>query len=68
MDVVIVFVKEMFKIWKEVLIFECVCIMMKYVVLLKENYDEFVMIICYELGKIFEDVKGDVWCGIEVVE
>ena len=42
-------------------------IMMKYAALLKENHDELATIICHELGKTFEDAKGDVWRGIEVV-
>ncbi|MBK4532492.1 aldehyde dehydrogenase family protein, partial [Enterobacter cloacae] len=35
---------------------------------LKEHHDELAKIVSSELGKTFEDAKGDVWRGIEVVE
>lgn len=60
--------KEAFVTWKEVPISERARIMMRYAALLKENHDEIATIICHELGKTFEDAKGDVWRGIEVVE
>ncbi|HAU03465.1 MAG TPA: methylmalonate-semialdehyde dehydrogenase (CoA acylating), partial [Pseudoalteromonas shioyasakiensis] len=68
MDAAIASAKETFKTWKEVPISERARIMMKYAALLKENHDELATIICHELGKTFEDAKGDVWRGIEVVE
>ena len=50
---------------KEVPISERARIMMKYVhqkkTIICDDY-------CHELGKTFEDAKGDVWRGIEVVE
>lgn len=68
MDAAIASASETFKTWKDVPITERARIMMKYAALLKENHDELATIICHELGKTFEDAKGDVWRGIEVVE
>jgi len=68
MDAAISSAAETFKTWKEVPISERARIMMKYAALLKEHHDELATIICHELGKTFEDAKGDVWRGIEVVE
>jgi malonate-semialdehyde dehydrogenase (acetylating)/methylmalonate-semialdehyde dehydrogenase len=42
--------------------------MMRYQALLKEHHDEIAEILAQETGKTFEDAKGDVWRGIEVVE
>ncbi len=60
--------KEAFQTWKEVPVSERARIMMRYAQLLKDHHDELATIICHELGKTFEDAKGDVWRGIEVVE
>ncbi len=60
--------QETFKTWKDVPVSERARIMMKYAQLLKDHHDELATIICHELGKTFEDAKGDVWRGIEVVE
>lgn len=60
--------QETFKTWKKVPVTERARIMMRYAALLKEHHDELATIICHELGKTFEDAKGDVWRGIEVVE
>ena len=68
MDAAIASASETFKTWKDVPITERARIMMKYATLLKEHHDELATIICHELGKTFEDAKGDVWRGIEVVE
>jgi malonate-semialdehyde dehydrogenase (acetylating)/methylmalonate-semialdehyde dehydrogenase len=38
------------------------------VALLKEHHDELGEILSQDTGKTFEDAKGDVWRGIEVVE
>ena len=40
----------------------------RYQHLLKENHDELAELLAQETGKTFEDAKGDVWRGIEVVE
>ncbi len=60
--------KAAFKTWKEVPVSERARVMMRYAALLKEHHDEIATIICHELGKTFEDAKGDLWRGIEVVE
>jgi malonate-semialdehyde dehydrogenase (acetylating)/methylmalonate-semialdehyde dehydrogenase len=43
-------------------------LMMRYQALLKEHHDELGEILAQDTGKTFEDAKGDVWRGIEVVE
>jgi malonate-semialdehyde dehydrogenase (acetylating)/methylmalonate-semialdehyde dehydrogenase len=42
--------------------------MMRYCHLLKEHHDELGELLSQDTGKTFEDAKGDVWRGIEVVE
>ncbi|RTE86952.1 MULTISPECIES: CoA-acylating methylmalonate-semialdehyde dehydrogenase [Gammaproteobacteria] len=60
--------KEAFKTWKEVPVSERARVMMRYQALLKEHHDEIAEILAKETGKTFDDAKGDVWRGIEVVE
>jgi malonate-semialdehyde dehydrogenase (acetylating)/methylmalonate-semialdehyde dehydrogenase len=57
-----------FESWKEVPVPQRARLMLRYQHLLKEHHDELAEIISQELGKTFEDAKGDVWRGIEVVE
>jgi malonate-semialdehyde dehydrogenase (acetylating)/methylmalonate-semialdehyde dehydrogenase len=59
---------EVFKTWKEVPVSERARVMMRYQALLKEHHDEIAEILSSETGKTFEDARGDVWRGIEVVE
>jgi malonate-semialdehyde dehydrogenase (acetylating) / methylmalonate-semialdehyde dehydrogenase len=59
---------EVFRAWKEVPVSERARVMMRYQALLKEHHDEIAEILSSETGKTFEDAKGDVWRGIEVVE
>ncbi|MEP1216902.1 MAG: CoA-acylating methylmalonate-semialdehyde dehydrogenase [Marinobacter sp.] len=59
---------EVFKAWKETPVSERARVMMRYQALLKEHHDEIAEILSSETGKTFEDAKGDVWRGIEVVE
>jgi malonate-semialdehyde dehydrogenase (acetylating)/methylmalonate-semialdehyde dehydrogenase len=59
---------EVFKSWKETPVSERARVMMRYQGLLKEHHDEIAEILSQETGKTFEDAKGDVWRGIEVVE
>ncbi|SHH76960.1 CoA-acylating methylmalonate-semialdehyde dehydrogenase [Ferrimonas marina] len=54
--------------WKEVAVSERARVMLRYQHLLKEHHDELATILSQETGKTFEDAKGDVWRGIEVVE
>lgn len=60
--------KKAFATWKEVAVPVRQRVMLKYQALLKEHQEELAEIICQELGKTFDDAKGDVWRGIEVVE
>jgi len=57
-----------FETWKDVPVTERARVMMRYQALLKENHDEIATILASETGKTFDDAKGDVWRGIEVVE
>lgn len=60
--------KAAFQTWKEVPVSERARLMLRYQALLKEHHDELATILSSETGKTFEDAKGDVWRGIEVVE
>ena len=60
--------KEAFLTWKETPPPERSRVMMKYQELLKTHQDDIAKILSKENGKTFEDAKGDVWRGIEVVE
>ncbi|ALS98591.1 CoA-acylating methylmalonate-semialdehyde dehydrogenase [Lacimicrobium alkaliphilum] len=60
--------KEAFKTWRNVAVSERARLMMRYQALLKTHHDEIAEILSQETGKTFDDAKGDVWRGIEVVE
>ena len=60
--------KAAFAGWKEVAVPERSRLMLRYQALLKERHDEIATVLAQETGKTFEDAKGDVWRGIEVVE
>lgn len=60
--------KQAFTTWKKVPISERARVMLRYQHLLKEHHDEIAIILAGETGKTFDDAKGDVWRGIEVVE
>ncbi|RUO77296.1 CoA-acylating methylmalonate-semialdehyde dehydrogenase [Idiomarina seosinensis] len=68
MDAAVNSAREAFKTWKEVPVSERARVMMRYQALLKEHQEEIAEILAQETGKTFEDAKGDVWRGIEVVE
>ena len=57
-----------FYTWKDTPPPERARLMMAYQSLLKNHQDELAEILSKENGKTFEDAKGDVWRGIEVVE
>jgi malonate-semialdehyde dehydrogenase (acetylating)/methylmalonate-semialdehyde dehydrogenase len=57
-----------FDTWKKVPVSERARVMLRYQHLLKQHHDEIAIILSKETGKTFEDAKGDVWRGIEVVE
>ena len=60
--------KSAFESWKETPVGERARLMLRYQALLKEHHDEIAELLAQESGKTFEDAKGDVWRGIEVVE
>ena len=60
--------KRAFETWKNVPIAERARLMLRYQHLLKEHHDELGELLAQDTGKTFEDAKGDVWRGIEVVE
>ncbi|OZG69780.1 methylmalonate-semialdehyde dehydrogenase (acylating) [Hahella sp. CCB-MM4] len=60
--------KKAFETWKETSVGDRARLMLRYQALLKEHHDELAELLSQETGKTFEDAKGDVWRGIEVVE
>ncbi|OFA33465.1 methylmalonate-semialdehyde dehydrogenase (acylating) [Glaciecola punicea] len=60
--------QKAFTSWKKVPVSERARVMLRYQHLLKQHHDEIAIILSKETGKTFEDAKGDVWRGIEVVE
>ncbi|MCU7554225.1 CoA-acylating methylmalonate-semialdehyde dehydrogenase [Alteromonas sp. ASW11-19] len=68
MDQAIASAEAAFETWKEVPVTERARLMMRYQALLKEHQEDIAKILASETGKTFDDAKGDVWRGIEVVE
>lgn len=68
MDAAIQSAQMAFTTWKKVPVSDRARVMLRYQHLLKEHHDEIATILSKETGKTFEDAKGDVWRGIEVVE
>ena len=60
--------KKAFREWREVPVPERARLFFKYQQALKDHQEEIARILSEENGKTFEDAKGDVWRGIEVVE
>ena len=60
--------KMAFESWKETPVGERARLMLRYQSLLKEHHDEIATLLAQETGKTFDDARGDVWRGIEVVE
>ncbi|MHA6965381.1 methylmalonate-semialdehyde dehydrogenase (CoA acylating) [Zobellella denitrificans] len=54
--------------WREVPVPERARLMLRYQALLKEYHDDIARLLCKDTGKTFEDARGDLWRGIEVVE
>ena len=67
-DSAIAAAQSAFEIWKDTPVGERARLMLRYQHLLKEHHDEIATLLSSETGKTFEDAKGDVWRGIEVVE
>lgn len=57
-----------FQKWRDVPVGERARLMLRYQALLKEHHDDLARGLARETGKTFEDARGDVWRGIEVVE
>lgn len=60
--------KKAFFEWRDIPVPERARLFFKYQQALKDNQDDIAKILSSENGKTFEDAKGDVWRGIEVVE
>lgn len=60
--------KAAFEIWKDTSIGDRARLMLRYQALLKDHHNELATLLAQETGKTFDDAKGDVWRGIEVVE
>jgi len=67
-DVAVAAAREAFQSWREVPVPERARLMLRYQALLKAHHDELGELLARDTGKTFEDAKGDVWRGIEVVE
>jgi len=67
-DLAVKSASDAFKTWKLVPVSERARVMLRYQHLLKEHHDEIATLLSQETGKTFDDAKGDVWRGIEVVE
>ena len=68
MDQAVSTAQKAFYEWREVPAPERARLFFKYQKALKDQQEEIAEILSQENGKTFEDAKGDVWRGIEVVE
>ena len=57
-----------FESWRETPVPERARVLFAYQALLKQHQDDIARRLCRETGKTFEDARGEVWRGIEVVE
>ena len=60
--------KETFRAWREVPTPERARLLFAYQDLLKKHQDDIANELCRDTGKTWEDARGEVWRGIEVVE
>ncbi|MDP5331280.1 MAG: CoA-acylating methylmalonate-semialdehyde dehydrogenase [Litorivicinaceae bacterium] len=60
--------KAAFIDWRETPVSERARLMMRYQEAVRDHHDALAEIICEDLGKNFEDAKGDVFRGLEVIE
>ena len=60
--------KETFRAWREVPTPERARLLFAYQDLLKKHQDDIASVLCSDTGKTWEDSRGEVWRGIEVVE
>ena len=60
--------KEAFEKWSQVTPLQRARIIFKYKELIEKNYDELTKLIVSEHGKVYEDAKGSLTRGLEIVE
>ena len=60
--------KAAFRTWRDVPAPERARLLFAYQDLLKKNQDDVARLLCRDTGKTWEDARGEVWRGIEVVE
>ena len=60
--------KAAFEQWRQVPAPERARLLFAYQQVLKDRQDDIATLLCRETGKTFEDARGEVWRGIEVVE
>ena len=60
--------KTTFQAWREVPTPERGRLLFAYQDILKKNQDDVARLLCRDTGKTWEDARGEVWRGIEVVE
>lgn len=60
--------KEAFQTWRNTPVTTRARVMLRYQALVREHQDEIATILSEESGKTFEDAKGDVFRGLEVIE
>ncbi len=60
--------KAAFEHWRQVPAPERARLLFSYQQILKDRQEDIATLLCRETGKTFEDAKGEVWRGIEVVE
>ena len=60
--------KATFRSWREVPTPERARLLFAYQALLKEHQDDIARHLCRDTGKTWQDARGEVWRGIEVVE
>ena len=60
--------KTAFRAWRDVPTPERARLLFAYQDVLKKNQDDIARLLCRDTGKTWEDARGEVWRGIEVVE
>jgi len=67
-DIVVKFAKTAFVTWSKKPPLQRARVMFKFKELIEKNFDELIKIIVSEHGKVFDDAKGEIIRGLEVVE
>ena len=68
LDLAVQKAKKAFETWSNVTPIQSARIIFKYKELIEKNYDELTKLIVSEHGKVYEDAKGSLTRGLEVVE